>query len=210
MSINVKDEPKLEQNPTPITPSKRVWYRSTWFAATVLGLCNFAAPGKDPLSPESLLVDQRISLKQSSLCCQVSGVSSSGVALLPSLPHFASVIAAHTDLAWILLFLLSSRFSPSPSRPDSPSLLDRRHEQFRCRWSEDSLARQRGQRPHVRADGCHGNPYSHARAVRWSTTRPCYRCGRLRSLRRRIVLQHLVRNPVVCALRCSPLWYLSR
>ncbi|ORY91542.1 major facilitator superfamily domain-containing protein [Leucosporidium creatinivorum] len=35
----------LEASPTPATPSKILWYRSTWFAATVLGLCNLAAPG---------------------------------------------------------------------------------------------------------------------------------------------------------------------
>ncbi|KAG7530335.1 hypothetical protein FFLO_05107 [Filobasidium floriforme] len=37
------DEP--ERLPTEQTPEKRVFYRTTFFAATVLGLCNFAAPG---------------------------------------------------------------------------------------------------------------------------------------------------------------------
>ncbi|GAA6031351.1 hypothetical protein JCM8097_005614 [Rhodosporidiobolus ruineniae] len=35
----------LESAPTVDTPLKRVWYRSTWWAALALGLCNFAAPG---------------------------------------------------------------------------------------------------------------------------------------------------------------------
>lgn len=34
-----------ESAPTKATPGKILWYRSTWFAALVLGLCNFAAPG---------------------------------------------------------------------------------------------------------------------------------------------------------------------
>lgn len=37
--------PTLESKPTAVTPVKRVFYRTTWFAAIVLGMCNFAAPG---------------------------------------------------------------------------------------------------------------------------------------------------------------------
>ncbi|GAA6052025.1 hypothetical protein JCM3770_002327 [Rhodotorula araucariae] len=35
----------LEASPTPVTSVKRVFYRTTWWAAIALGLCCFAAPG---------------------------------------------------------------------------------------------------------------------------------------------------------------------
>ncbi|GJN87616.1 hypothetical protein Rhopal_000571-T1 [Rhodotorula paludigena] len=40
-----KSSSLLEAAPTALTPVKRVWYRSTWWAALALGICNFCAPG---------------------------------------------------------------------------------------------------------------------------------------------------------------------
>lgn len=47
VSITSKEDglSEAEQLPTEHTPEKRVFYRTTFFAATILGLCNFAAPG---------------------------------------------------------------------------------------------------------------------------------------------------------------------
>lgn len=44
-TASIMSKHELESAPTSATPTKRVWYRSTYFAAIVLGLCNFAAPG---------------------------------------------------------------------------------------------------------------------------------------------------------------------
>lgn len=35
----------VEADPTPVTPVKRSFYRTTWWAALALGICNFCAPG---------------------------------------------------------------------------------------------------------------------------------------------------------------------
>ena len=44
-SLDEKDPSLVEAQTTPATPEKIVWYRSTWYASIILGLCNFAAPG---------------------------------------------------------------------------------------------------------------------------------------------------------------------
>ncbi|POY70117.1 hypothetical protein BMF94_6891 [Rhodotorula taiwanensis] len=45
VSLDEKESSLVESQPTPATPDKIVWYRSTWYASIILGLCNFAAPG---------------------------------------------------------------------------------------------------------------------------------------------------------------------
>ncbi|GAA5948922.1 hypothetical protein JCM3765_003952 [Sporobolomyces pararoseus] len=44
-SLDDKNFDLVESAPTPATPTRIVWYRSTWWSAIALGLCNFAAPG---------------------------------------------------------------------------------------------------------------------------------------------------------------------
>lgn len=44
-SLDEKNVDLVESTPTSATPIKVVWYRSTWWSAIALGLCNFAAPG---------------------------------------------------------------------------------------------------------------------------------------------------------------------
>ncbi len=44
-SFDEKEASLVEAQATPATPEKIVWYRSTWYASIILGLCNFAAPG---------------------------------------------------------------------------------------------------------------------------------------------------------------------
>ncbi|GAA5962676.1 hypothetical protein JCM8115_005919 [Rhodotorula mucilaginosa] len=44
-SLDEKEASLVEAQTTPATPEKIVWYRSTWYASIILGLCNFAAPG---------------------------------------------------------------------------------------------------------------------------------------------------------------------
>ncbi|GAA5929929.1 uncharacterized protein JCM15063_004667 [Sporobolomyces koalae] len=45
VSLDEKALGSIESAPTAATPTKIVWYRSTWWSAIALGLCNFCAPG---------------------------------------------------------------------------------------------------------------------------------------------------------------------